>query len=144
MTFLTPLASRLWLWGPVGVQMAVIFAASSVPDLGALPGGAPDWFGHGVGYAILGGLLLRALSGGRRAGVTAAVALAAVACSALYGVSDEWHQSFVPGRSPALGDVVADVAGAALAVVLGWAWARLAASLSVRPEKAGSQPKGLP
>ena len=35
---------------------------------------------------------------------------------ALYGGSDEWHQSFVPGRSPTLGDWVADVAG----VVLGY------------------------
>lgn len=125
MTVLTSLASRLWLWGPVGVQMAIIFTASSVSNLGELPGGAPDWLGHGVGYAILGGLLLRALSGGRRAGVTPAVALAAIACSALYGVSDEWHQSFVAGRSPGLGDLMADAAGAALAVGLGWAWARL-------------------
>jgi VanZ family protein len=125
MTVMPSLASRLWLWGPVAVQMAIIFTASSVSDLGELPGGAPDWFGHGVGYAILGGLLLRALSGGRRAGVTPAVALAAIAWSALYGVGDEWHQSFVPGRSPGLGDLMADVAGAALAAGPGWAWARL-------------------
>jgi len=118
-------ASRLWLWGPVGAQMAVIFAASSVPDLGALPGGAPDWAGHGAGYAILGALLLRALSGGRLAGVTPAVTLAAVAGSALYGASDEWHQAFVPGRSPAVADLMADAAGAALGAGLGWIWARL-------------------
>ncbi len=29
----------------------------------------------------------------------------------VYGALDEWHQSFVPGRDPALGDVVADGLG---------------------------------
>ena len=116
---------RVWLWAPVVAQMAVIFAASSVPNLGELPGGTPDWVGHGAGYAILGALLLRALAGGRRAGVTAAVALWTVLGAALYGVSDEWHQGFVPGRSPSLADLAFDAAGAALAAGLGWAWARV-------------------
>ncbi|MEM1007493.1 MAG: VanZ family protein [Myxococcota bacterium] len=33
------------------------------------------------------------------------------AVTALYGVSDEWHQSFVPGRDASLGDWVADLCG---------------------------------
>ena len=32
----------------------------------------------------------------------------------VYGVSDEWHQSFVVGREAALGDVVADGIGVLL------------------------------
>jgi len=32
-----------------------------------------------------------------------------------YGVSDEWHQSFVPGRSVSVWDWAADTSGAALA-----------------------------
>jgi VanZ family protein len=111
----------LWLWGPVAVQAALIFRASSIPDLHGLPGGIPDWFGHGLGYAILGGLLLRALAGGRRAGVTLKAAALAVLLAALYGVSDEWHQSFVPGRSPDAADLGADAIGATLAVAVGWA-----------------------
>ncbi len=35
-------------------------------------------------------------------------------CS-LYGLSDEWHQSFVPGRDASLGDWLADTIGAVLA-----------------------------
>jgi hypothetical protein len=35
---------RVWLWGPVALQMAVIFTASSIPNLRRLPGGVPDWF----------------------------------------------------------------------------------------------------
>jgi VanZ family protein len=36
--------------------------------------------------------------------------------SFLYGLSDEVHQMFTPGRSPDILDVVADTAGASLGV----------------------------
>jgi hypothetical protein len=42
----------------------------------------------------------------------------AVLMASLYGVSDEWHQSLVPGRYPDLADWVADIGGAMLAVLL--------------------------
>jgi hypothetical protein len=113
------LGTPVLLWGPVVLQMVVIFGASSIPDLGGLPGGMSDKSGHGIGYAILGALLLRALARGRLSGVTWTRAAAAVLLAALYGVSDEYHQSFVPGRSPDRLDVLADSIGAAAAVVLG-------------------------
>jgi VanZ family protein len=112
----------LWLWGPVVAQMFLIFRASSIPNLQELPGRIPDWLGHGIGYAILGVLLLRAIAGGRRAGATWTAAAWALAFAMLYGVSDEWHQAFVPGRSPALNDVGADTIGALVAVVAGRVW----------------------
>ncbi|HUP53571.1 MAG TPA: VanZ family protein [Longimicrobiales bacterium] len=48
-----------------------------------------------------------------------------VGIGALYGATDEWHQTFVPGRSPDLGDWVADVMGVLLGytgllLMLGW------------------------
>jgi VanZ family protein len=98
--------------------MAIIFAISSIPDLGTVPGGVSDKSGHFIGYALLGALVLRALAGGRLAGVTLRRALLAVAFAAAYGITDEWHQSFVPGRSPDPLDVVADTLGAAVAVLL--------------------------
>jgi hypothetical protein len=101
-----------WIWGPVIIQMAVIFGFSSIPDLQALPGGMSDKSGHAIGYAILGALVLRALAGGRLAGMSWPRAVAAVLLAALYGVSDEFHQSFVPGRSSDARDVVADALGA--------------------------------
>ena len=113
-----------WLWGPVVLQMAVIFWASSIPRLGRLPGGVTDWVGHAIGYGLLGALLLRALAGGRLSGVNGRRALAAVLLATLYGVSDEAHQWFVPGRSPDRLDVLADCLGAALAVTAGVAAAR--------------------
>ena len=55
-------------------------------------------------------------------------AIGAFAIASGYGVFDEWHQSFVPGRYASLTDVVLDVAGAAFGIWLA-AWAsRYAAS----------------
>jgi VanZ family protein len=53
------------------------------------------------------------------------LALAALALSSLYAISDELHQVFVAGRSPDVLDWVADSAGALAAVATG----RLAAAL---------------
>jgi VanZ family protein len=112
--------SPFWLWGPVVLQMAVIFAASSIPDLGALPGGISDKSGHSIGYALLAALLLRALARGRLAGVTWRTAAAAVLLATLYGASDEFHQMFVPGRSSDRFDVLADFLGAMMGSAIGW------------------------
>jgi len=135
------LRSRPWLWGPVVAQMAAIFGLSSIPDLQTLPGGISDKSGHSIGYAILGAVLLRALAGGRLGGVTWRRATAAVALATLYGVSDEAHQSFVPGRSPSLHDLAADAVGAsaAAAIGLGIAAARRWGILDIssRPQKRG-------
>ena len=95
--------------------MAAIFAASS----SRAPGGGlaiPDWATHGAAYLVLAVLLGRALAGGRGA-FTAQQALLAALLSTAYGVADEYHQSFVPGRDPSAGDVAKDfgsVAGALL------------------------------
>lgn len=109
--------NRLFLWGPVVAMMLFIFAASSVPDLPAPPGGITDKVAHSLVYAVLAVLILRALTGGRMAGVTLRRALAALALTTLYGVTDEIHQSLVPGRTPELLDVLADARGAALGLL---------------------------
>ncbi len=106
----------MFLWGPVVLQMVLIFAASSIADLGPLPG-MSDKSGHSIGYALLGALLLRAFAGGRLSGVTWGRAVAAAVLATLYGVSDEFHQTFVPGRSPDRFDVLADGIGATVAVL---------------------------
>jgi VanZ family protein len=106
-----------WLWGPAIGQMAVIFVLSGIPNLKELPGGISDVTGHFAGYMILGTLVVRAAAGARWAGVSARAAARAWLISAAYGVSDEFHQSFVPGRSPSGVDWIADATGAAAAVV---------------------------
>jgi VanZ family protein len=108
---------RLWVWGPAILQMAAIFTLSGIPNLKELPGGISDFTGHFVGYGLLGALMLRALAGARWAGVTAGGAARAWIISAAYGVSDELHQYFVPGRSTSAIDWVADALGAAVSIV---------------------------
>jgi VanZ family protein len=107
--------SRLVLWGPVVLQMAVIFIVSSISNIGPLPAGLSDKSGHSIGYAILAALLLRALADRRPSAMTWSRCLLAVVLAASYGVTDEIHQAFVPGRTPDVMDVAADALGAALA-----------------------------
>jgi VanZ like protein len=100
------------LWAPVIAWCGLIFALSSVPDLGT---GLGTWdvalrkLAHVGEYAVLGALLVRAI--GRPA--------VGVALGVLYAASDELHQHFVPGREAALLDVAIDAAGVA-AGVLAW------------------------
>jgi VanZ family protein len=97
--------------------MALIFAASSRPDTSAVPSANFDKVVHLAVYALLGALILRALAGGRRSGVTWSAVLLSVIIATLYGITDEWHQSFVPSRTPDAMDVVADLIGAAVGAV---------------------------
>lgn len=119
--------SRLWLWGPVWLQMALIFIASSIPNLTHLPGNMSDKTGHGIGYGLLGLVLLRALAGARAAGVTLRIVLLTIVCATAYGVSDEFHQRFVPGRTADVHDVAADAIGASAAALGAWAILKAAA-----------------
>jgi VanZ family protein len=95
--------------------MLVIFGLSSMPG-SAIPGSVADYspIAHFAEYAVLAGLAMWALNV-RRVGIGMALALL-LACS-LYGVSDEFHQSFVPGRTPDVIDWATDTLGAGMAVV---------------------------
>ncbi|HEU5081595.1 MAG TPA: VanZ family protein [Opitutaceae bacterium] len=102
---------RTWLW-PILVA-ATIFIESGQgvvagPDLPNF-----DKVAHFFVYGLLATLLLRTSTlrelGGR--GVWIALAL-----TSLFGVSDEFHQSFTPGRSVDFLDWIADTSGAALAL----------------------------
>ena len=100
---------RLWL--PVVAWAALIFAFSSVPDLGTGLGG---WdlllrkIAHAAEYAVLGALLVRATG---RAGL-------ALALGALYAVTDEVHQVFVAGRHGSPIDVAIDAVGIAVGIAV--------------------------
>jgi VanZ family protein len=90
--------------------MAAIFAASHQAAV-EIPFGAPDYVGHAVGYAVLGALMMRALAGGSLRDMRATLLLPAIVIATLYGVSDEWHQSFIPGRMASWSDLAADAVG---------------------------------
>jgi VanZ family protein len=117
--------ARLSLWGPVAACMGGIFYMSAQPEV-TLPTGVDDKTAHYVAYMTLGLLVVRALARGLPARMTASVAVAALAITIGYGATDEWHQSFVPGRSSELADLAADSLGALCAVGLCWAWGMIA------------------
>lgn len=91
--------------------MAGTFVVSHQPKV-SIPLGAPDYLAHGVSYAVLGALYVRALASGRLIGMTMALVAPAVLLALVYGITDEFHQSFIPGRFPSVSDVVADTLGA--------------------------------
>jgi VanZ family protein len=72
--------------------------------------------GHFAEYFILSLLVLRGIRAGRR-DARIGWALAAIAIVACYASLDEFHQSFVPGRTPAIADVLLDTVGAICAQI---------------------------
>jgi VanZ family protein len=110
------------LWAPVALLMAIVFVLSDQPSLPAGPFPGADKWAHAITYASLAAVWLRALAGGRWEGVTVRRAVCAAAAAVAYGVTDEWHQSFVPGRSADAVDLVADAVGAGLAAGALGAW----------------------
>jgi VanZ family protein len=88
------------------------FAVWSIPADAMPPG--PFWdfdkLIHAAEYAVLGALLALALSRTTELSAGLCVAIAWLIGSA-YGVSDELHQWFTPGRHMSWGDVLADSAG---------------------------------
>lgn len=102
---------------PAVAWMGVIYYSSSQSTVPQPPGismSLAALAAHVVTYAVLAVLLLYAVSGYAtiRARTYVLVLLVAVG----YGISDELHQSFVPGRQATVFDVIADAAGAVLAL----------------------------
>ena len=108
--------SLLALWGPFLAALAVVFWLSS---LSVVPAAHYFWdkLLHVTGYAVLGTLALRAFHGGFERPRLAPTMYAALAVI-LWGISDEIHQSFVPGRDASPWDVLADVVGFVIATLL--------------------------
>ena len=108
----------LKFWFPVICYSGIIFYVSSLPDV-SVPYGQfySDKLVHVAEYAILGYLLGRALAtstGLSRQGVL----LITVLFCAFYGASDEFHQSFVPGRTCDVVDWLSDSLGGTIGSLL--------------------------
>jgi VanZ family protein len=102
--------------------MGVLFAFSSVQNPPAVPGEPSDKLIHGLLYAGLGGVSLRAVVDRRWDRVSARRVIDAVLIAVAYGGFDEFHQSFVTGRQSDFADLSANTAGAATAAVVLWLW----------------------
>jgi len=114
--------------------MVLIFAASSLSSEALESAGsakasrsAPivvnQVTAHLIEFGVLAALLYRALS--YRKGLFVQWVVVVVVTTA-YGASDEFHQSFVPGRYPSWLDIGFDTVGAILgsSAALAWIWLR--------------------
>ncbi len=130
MTLMQKLLLKLPRWLPAVLLMAAIFAFSSIPSNDMPRFGVFDFSikkgGHMLGYALLALAFLHWLWPFQTVGqpVPGRLLLLAWLLALVYAVSDEFHQSFVPGRGPSVFDVLIDSVGAALALAIYAAWQR--------------------
>jgi len=103
-------------WLPAAVWAVVIFAGSSIPGT-SIPGGSYSVLGHLSEYLVLGALVSWALRRDDWGTVLLVIGLCA-----LYGATDEFHQAFVPLRTPDVLDWATDVAGATIGVAAHLLW----------------------
>jgi VanZ family protein len=111
-------------WGPVLLMMALIFLASSIPGDRMPNAGQWDFSvkkgGHMTGYALLAVSLMQAtfLRGGGQKKQTPKAFFLTLGICCVYALSDEFHQSFVPGRNATLIDVGIDGLGASVGLLV--------------------------
>lgn len=111
---------RRWfaLWGPSLLLMVIIFVLSSQSEIPSPDNLTLDRIlkkgAHALGYGLLAVSYGRALLG---SGVRRFVPLALL-LTLLYALSDEWHQTFVPGRNGTPLDVLLDFAGGVVGLLV--------------------------
>ena len=129
--------SELRRWLPALAWMALIFILSSVSGLRASDNVEVERplrvLAHLASYAALAGLVLYALAGLRRPrSVDVAIAYG---ITVAYGLTDEFHQAFVPNRTGRLDDLVVDAIGAAIGLTLGYVALRILAHAAAARER---------
>ncbi len=111
-------------WIPALLTAVLIFFISHQPRLPEVPGGPPDWLMHFLEYGFFALTCAYAATCGFDGALRTPTRLSmAFAVATLYGVSDEWHQSFV-GRNATARDWLADTLGAAVMLVILLLWWR--------------------
>lgn len=105
----------LRFWFPVILYSAIIFYVSSLSGDQTLDIGYFDKIVHIVEFMPFGFLLTRAFCR-TSSFLWNTITVGVVLLSFLYGLSDEFHQSFSEGRESALADAFADTIGGAIGV----------------------------
>ena len=93
-------------------------SGDAAPAPGATGGEWQYDLAHMVEYAVLGALTFFAVRGYRAGLPWLAAALVSWAFAVVYGMSDEFHQSFVPNRDANWMDVGFDALGALLGIAV--------------------------
>ncbi len=116
----------LKLWIPVFLWLALMLAVSSLPGKELPEADIPfaDKAAHFAEYLVLGLLMFRAVSLGPKNIVLAKQLILSIIIISAYAAFDEWHQSFIPGRSADVLDFIADAAGAFCGMIIYIIWRR--------------------
>ncbi len=111
-----PAARRfIFYWLPVILMCAAIFRQSSFPSFQAeLFFPHQDKLLHLAAYGLMAFLTARALTCERPGTGKFKIPMFAIGVSILFGLSDEIHQAFVPGRFPDIWDWTADILGSGI------------------------------
>ncbi len=120
------LAALLRWWAPLLAYMGLIFWLSSQSRLDLLPD-SPDYVLHFFGYFGMGILAVRAFAQGLVEPKSKYLVHVGLVFAVGYALTDEWHQSFVPGRVASVRDLVADglgIAAAWIILLVFWRWQR--------------------
>jgi len=106
-------------WLPVLAYVSIIFALSSQSHLQSpLRFANGDKLAHLGEYLVLGLLLVRAVRANLRVSRPLFAAMIAIGIVVTVGASDEFLQSFIPGRNSDILDLLADVLGGAIAQIV--------------------------
>lgn len=109
------LTHKLFSWLPVFLWAAIIYILSSIEQVTVSQFFVWDFafkkIAHIGEYAVLFALIFRA--NGKKWAFSFVLTM-------LYALSDEYHQSFVPGRTAALYDLGFDLSGANIAAYIIW------------------------
>jgi VanZ family protein len=102
---------RYWL--PVIIWAILIFIVSSISRFPKQlePAFSMDKLAHCIEYAIFGFLLARAFRNSQESNLKKFFRIFAMICVIVYGITDEWHQSFVPYRTASVIDLLYDGIG---------------------------------
>ena len=104
----------------LGVMGAIFYLSHQPGDVFNFPEiWSLDKILHAVAYGFLAATVIWAFPPGVRQQSADRIAVGVLCLCLTYGISDELHQSFIPGRFPSSLDVVADFAGSMI-VVLVW------------------------
>jgi len=99
-------------WFPVLLYFVIIFYVSSLPHLKVSFKGLPfDKLFHLLEYWVAGFLLARAFHRTQEGLSKRMIVWGVVLFCFFYGLTDEFHQSFVAGRSASWGDLMMDTLG---------------------------------
>jgi VanZ family protein len=103
--------------------MGMIFIASATPGSDLPDLGGFDFLAkkgaHMLGYALLAAAYFHALNHGKK--ITKLRFAVAVSLVIFYAATDEWHQSFTPGRTPKFTDVCIDTIGGLIGLTVCYA-----------------------